>query len=76
MVSPEVLEQYDADVLFIMNYDDKPKSFFLDNPMIASLNAVRSNRAYFVDTSRWDGNGPLGVNRILDDIFKYLPNNL
>jgi iron complex transport system substrate-binding protein len=73
MISLEVLSQYDADVLFIMNYDGKPKSFFLENPLIASLNAVKNNRVYFVDAEKWSANGPLGVNRMLDDLFEYLP---
>jgi iron complex transport system substrate-binding protein len=72
-ISLEVLSQYDSDILFIMNYDGKPNSFFLENPLIASLDAVKNNRVYFVSAEKWDANGPLGVNRILDDLFKYLP---
>jgi iron complex transport system substrate-binding protein len=74
-ISIETLNHYDADVLFVMNYDGKPRSFFLENPLFASLNAVRNNQVYFVDTDKWGANGPLGVNRMLDDIFKYLPQN-
>jgi iron complex transport system substrate-binding protein len=73
VISLEVLSQYDADILFVMNYDGKPNSFFLENPLIASLDAVRNNRVYFVDAEAWSANGPLGVNRMLDDLFKYLP---
>ncbi|PSB64479.1 iron-siderophore ABC transporter substrate-binding protein [Chroococcidiopsis cubana CCALA 043] len=73
VISVEILNQYDADILFIMDYDGKSKPLFLKNPLIASLNAVKNNRAYFVDAIKWSANGPLGVNRMLDDIFKYLP---
>jgi iron complex transport system substrate-binding protein len=73
VISLEVLNQYDADILFVMNYDGEPQSFFLDNPLMASLNAVKNNRAYFVNAETWSANGPLGVNRMLDDLFKYLP---
>jgi iron complex transport system substrate-binding protein len=52
-----------------MDYDGKPKSFFLQNPLIASLNAVKNNRAYFVETYKWHPGGILGLNRMLDDIF-------
>lgn len=74
-ISVEILNQYDADILFIMDFDSKPKPFFLKNPLIASLNAVKHNRAYFVDAIKWSAGGILGVNRMLDDIFKYLPQN-
>ena len=72
-ISLEVLSQYDADVLFIVDYEKKTQSFFLENPLIASLDAVKNNRAYFVDAHIWSTNGPLGVNKILDDLFQYLP---
>ncbi|MBW4619659.1 MAG: iron-siderophore ABC transporter substrate-binding protein [Cyanosarcina radialis HA8281-LM2] len=68
-VSIEVLHKYDADILFFMDYVGKPKSFLLQNPLIASLNAVKNDRAYFVETSKWHTGGILGLNRILDDIF-------
>lgn len=68
-ISIEVLDKYDADILFIMDYDGKPKSFLLKNPLIASLNAVKNNRAYFVETTKWHTGGILGLNRMLDDIF-------
>ena len=68
-ISIEVLEKYDADILFIMNYTGKPESFLLQNPLIASLNAVKNNRMYFVEVSKWHTGGILGLNRMLDDIF-------
>lgn len=73
VISLEILNQYDADVLFVMNYDGEPNSFFLKNPLIASLDAVKNNLVYFVNAETWSANGPLGVNRMLDDLFKYLP---
>lgn len=73
-ISLEILGEYDADVLFVIDYDGKPKSFFLQNPLIASLNAVKNNRAYFVKTDKWHPGGPLGLNRMLDDMLKYLLN--
>ncbi|PSB10095.1 iron-siderophore ABC transporter substrate-binding protein [Pleurocapsa sp. CCALA 161] len=75
-ISIEILDQYDADILFIMDYDGKPKSL-LKNPLIASLNVVKNNRVYFVETSLWHTGGILGLNRLLDNIiakryFEYL----
>ncbi len=72
-ISLEVIDRYDADVLFVMNYSKEPESFFLENPLIASLDAVKNKRVYFVDPSKWSANGPIGVNRMLDDLFQYLP---
>ncbi|MEM1255625.1 MAG: iron-siderophore ABC transporter substrate-binding protein [Cyanobacteria bacterium P01_H01_bin.21] len=72
-ISLEALDQYDADILFIMDYDRKEISFFLENPIIASLDAVKNNRVYFINADTWSANGPLGVNRMLDDLFQYLP---
>ncbi|MBE7385497.1 MAG: iron-siderophore ABC transporter substrate-binding protein [Leptolyngbya sp. SIO1E4] len=72
-ISPEVIDQYDADILFIMDYEQRGESFFLENPLITSLEAVKNNRVYFVSPDTWSANGPIGVNRILDDLFKYLP---
>jgi iron complex transport system substrate-binding protein len=67
-ISIEVIEKYDADLLFIMDYVGKSKSFLLQNPLIASLNVVKNNRAYFVETSKWHTGGILGLNKMLDDI--------
>lgn len=68
-ISIEVLNKYDADILFIMDYVGKSKSFFFQNPLIASLNAVKNHRAYFVEISKWHTGGILGLNRLLDDLF-------
>lgn len=68
-ISIEILNKYDADILFIMDYDAKPEVFFLKNPLISSLNAAKSNRAYVVEAHKWHPGGILGLNRMLDDIF-------
>ena len=72
-ISLEVIDQYDADVLFIMDYEQEGESFFLENPLMAALEAVKNDRVYFVDPDKWSAHGPIGVNRILDDLFEYLP---
>lgn len=72
-ISLEVIEQYDADILFIMDYEQEEESFFLENPLIAALEAVKNDRVYFVDPDKWSAHGPIGVNRMLDDLFTYLP---
>ena len=72
-VSLEVLPEYAPDILLIMDYENNPESFFLDNPIIASLDAVKNDLVYFVDPETWSANGPLGVNKMLDDLFLFLP---
>ncbi|BAY67802.1 ABC transporter, iron(III) dicitrate-binding protein [Trichormus variabilis NIES-23] len=41
--------------------------------MFSSLKVVKNNRAYVVSQENWRGFGMSGVNKILDDLFKYLP---
>ena len=72
-MSLEVLPEYAPDILLIMDYENNPESFFLDNPIIASLDAVKNDLVYFVDPETWSANGPLGVNKMLDDLFLFLP---
>jgi iron complex transport system substrate-binding protein len=72
VISAEVLNEYDADILFIINEDNKQPSFYFQNPLIASLKSVQNEKAYIVDPSIWHAYGPLGMNRLLDEIPKYL----
>jgi iron complex transport system substrate-binding protein len=71
-LSIEVIGNYDADILFIMNGDSRSTSYFLENPLISSLKAVKNKRAYVVDPNIWWAYGPIGINRLLDDLSKYL----
>ncbi|MFB2839035.1 iron-siderophore ABC transporter substrate-binding protein [Floridanema evergladense] len=68
--SIESISQFDADILFIIS--EKSASSLFQNPLISLLKAVQNNRAYVVDPSIWYVYGPLGMNRLLDDISKYL----
>ena len=71
-ISIETIDKYDADILFIMDYDAKPTSFFLQNALIASLNAVKNNRAYVIEAEKWHSGGILGLNKMPGDLEKYL----
>ncbi|MDZ4870791.1 MAG: putative ABC transporter substrate-binding lipoprotein YhfQ [Chroococcidiopsis cubana SAG 39.79] len=73
--SIESVDEYNTDILFIINLERKPLSFFLQHPIFSRLKAVKNNRAYLVPLERWDTRGILGANQILDDLFKYLPEN-
>jgi iron complex transport system substrate-binding protein len=78
-LSIEVLPKYDADFLFIMTEqlstefkDANSKSLsFLKHPIWSQLKAVKNNQVYKVN---WTVGGPIGANRVIDDLFKYLVN--
>jgi iron complex transport system substrate-binding protein len=73
--SIEVIDRYDADILFIVDSPDSPDtstSYLSQNPLILSLQAVKNGQAYIVDPKVWTFYGPLGMNLFLDDISKYL----
>jgi iron complex transport system substrate-binding protein len=70
--SLESIDEYDADILFIVNVAERSSSFYLQNPMFSSLKAVKNNRAYVVSQENWYTVGILGANKILDDLEKYL----
>lgn len=70
--SIEVLNKYDGDFLFVMSESkDAAKSFF-KNPLLHTLKAAKNNQVYKVQQDRWWTFGFFGVNKILDDLFKYL----
>ncbi|MDM9379783.1 iron-siderophore ABC transporter substrate-binding protein [Chlorogloeopsis sp. ULAP01] len=70
--SIETIEDYNTDVLFIINLERKPLSFFLQHPLFSRLKVFQNNRFYLVDLERWDTRGILGANKVLDDLEKYL----
>ncbi|MFN6562894.1 MAG: iron-siderophore ABC transporter substrate-binding protein [Nostoc sp. ChiSLP01] len=76
-LSIEILPKYDAEILFIMTeqltrdfkqLNPEPLSF-LKKPIWSILKAVRNKQVYKVN---WTVGGPIGANRIIDDLFKYL----
>lgn len=73
LLNIETINEYDADVLFIVDSAKKSSSFYFQNPMFSSLEAVKNKRTYIVDQVSWRVQGISGANKILDDLFKYLP---
>jgi iron complex transport system substrate-binding protein len=71
-LSLEVIDEYDADILFIVDFDNKPSSYFLQNPLITSLKSAKNNQAHIVTADTWFPYGPLGVDKLLDELSKYL----
>jgi iron complex transport system substrate-binding protein len=70
--SIESIDEYNTDILFIINLERQPLSFFLQHPIFSRLKAFKNNRAYLVPPESWDTRGISGANKILDDLFKYL----
>ncbi len=70
--SIEVINQYDADILFIVDNPNTSVSYLSQEPLILSLKAVKNGRAYIVDPNIWSFYGPIGMNLLLDDLSKYL----
>jgi iron complex transport system substrate-binding protein len=72
--SIEKIDKFDADVLFILNPDNKPLIHFMQKPLLASLKAVKNHQMHIVDPVIWMPYGPLGMNKLLDELEKYLVN--
>ncbi len=70
--SIEVLNKYDADVLFVMNDTSQLTQAFFQNPLLTTLKAAKNNQVYQVQVNRWWTYGFFGINKLLDDLFKYL----
>lgn len=72
--SVEVIDQYDADILFISEDADEDGSAadLSQEPLILSLESVKNGRAYIVSPKIWMFYGPIGMNLFLDDLSKYL----
>jgi iron complex transport system substrate-binding protein len=70
--SVEVLNKYDADILFVMNSNKHLSRAFFKNPLLTTLKATKKNQVYEVQVDRWWTFGFFGVNKLLDDLFKYL----
>lgn len=68
----ESIDQFDTDILFVISDERKPLSFYKQHPLFSRLKAVENDRLYLVPPERWDTRGILGVNQILDDLFKCL----
>ena len=71
-ISIEAVKEYDTDILFIVDFDDKPASFFLENSLISSLESAKDGRLHLVKSDIWWSYGPLGIDKLLDELSYYL----
>ena len=72
-LSIETINEYDADILFIVDVDNNGEDFYFNHPLFGNLEVVKNNRAYVVSQQKWRSGGISGANKTLDDLFKYLP---
>lgn len=76
-VSLEEIEKADGDVLFVTTFsNDGAKTFeeIRQDPLWQKLKAVQTNRVYPVDFTSWSAGHILGIDGVIDDLFKYLVN--
>lgn len=73
-LSIETIDEYNTDIVFIVDVDGITSNFYFRHPIFSSLKAVKSNRAYIVSQENWRSGGISGANKILDDLEKYLVN--
>lgn len=75
-VSPERLNEGDAQVVFVLPNSDNgqtaQKNAALNNPLWKNLTAVKADKAFTVDYAYWGASNYFGAYRILDDIEKSL----
>ena len=75
-LSIETIDKYDSDILFIVDVAKKGESFYFQDSVFATLDVVKNGRAYVVEQETWRSHGISGANKILDDLFEYLPRGL
>jgi iron complex transport system substrate-binding protein len=75
LISIERIPDADGDVIFVAQADREATLYrqFASNPMWQQLRAVKSGRVYEADFDYWmGGGGPISINLVLDDLFRYL----
>lgn len=73
-VSMERMDLLDGDVIFAMLDPRSTEAFqqFQKHPLWQTLQAVKTNQVYEVDSGYWSFGNILAANAILDDLFRYL----
>ncbi|HIK07059.1 MAG TPA: iron-siderophore ABC transporter substrate-binding protein [Trichormus sp. M33_DOE_039] len=77
-VSLEQLKLLDADILFVALDPGAETSFqkYQNSQLWQQLNVVKNNQVYTVDSGYWIFGNILSATAILEDLLKYLTNNL
>ncbi|KAM3100361.1 iron-siderophore ABC transporter substrate-binding protein [Phormidesmis sp. 146-35] len=81
IVSVELIEQADGDILFVWTSENtaaadetaqKKLIELRSSRLWKGLKAVQNNQVYQVP-NYWIGSGPLAANAVIDDLFRYIP---
>ncbi|KZL48140.1 Fe3+-citrate ABC transporter substrate-binding protein [Nodularia spumigena CENA596] len=75
-ISLELIPQIGGDVIFLIlgGHNESRLKQFANHPLWSRLQAVQQDRVYPVTGDTWvAGWGIIAANRVLDDLFKYLP---
>jgi len=77
-ISQEQLADIDGDIVFFLVRGESGTKELLQalqqKPLWQKLKAVQQDRVYFVDSGHWHSLDILGMNAVIDDLFKYLVN--
>lgn len=75
-VSLELIPQMDADVIFIVTGKDRESldvvKQFKQHPLWSTLEAVKQNKVYQVNSEYWYGDNIIAANLVLDDLSHFL----
>jgi iron complex transport system substrate-binding protein len=71
-LSLEQLTAHDGDAMFLIHEGGEEINRYRQSALWQQLQAVQGDRIYAVEPENWIVAGPLGANRILDDLFTYL----
>ncbi|MBE9157000.1 ABC transporter substrate-binding protein [Nodosilinea sp. LEGE 06152] len=74
-LSLEQLTAHDGDAMFLVHESGEEIIRYQQSALWQQLRAVQTERIYAVEPENWIVAGPLGANRILDDLFTYLVEN-
>lgn len=75
-ISLELVPRIGGDVIFLIlgGHNESRLKQFINHPLWSQLQAVQQNRVYPVTGDVWIAAwGIIGANRVLDDLFKFLP---
>ncbi|VEP12525.1 Periplasmic binding protein [Hyella patelloides LEGE 07179] len=75
VLSEERISDLDADILFLIVYEDEESQQGLANwqqkPLWNQLKVVQNKQVYLVNSDVWRGGNPIAANLLIDDLYKY-----
>ena len=78
-ISMEEIDKADGDILFVTTYSNQGEQTLKEiqqDPLWQTLKAVQESQVYYVDFMAWAAGHMLGTDAVIDDLFKYLVNDI